>query len=240
MKKISLICATVFVLVLAACEIHTSVGPKPDIRPAVTSNKATQKGIQETRAEIKGSQVNLKAGATALEVVDQYLKLLVGLPPKQQNYVVAAQTSLHQGMSQYAAAADKIANADKRASEAGLHAAVTGTALSALGVQIEAAYKREKALAADNAKMLPVYKECRAWWDLGSGWYFVRHLLKHLLILAGVAVVLFVALAIASSLGVPGLGFALSFAKRLIGGATSTASSLSSRVVTAVRAKVQR
>lgn len=233
-------CTYLICLALNACAIHTSVGPKPDYKPAMISNQATQKSITETRTQIKGSQVNLKAGVSALEIVDQYLKLLVGLPPKQQNYVEAAKTSLHEGMTEFASAAIKIANADKRASEAELHAAATATKLTALGAQIEAAYKREKALAADNAKMKPVYEECTSWWDLGSGWYFVRHLLKHLLILAGVAVVLFAVLAIASALGVPGLGFALSFAKRLGGGARSAASNLSTRAVATVRARIRR
>jgi hypothetical protein len=231
MKKLILSLATA--TLTAACAIHTTVGPKPDYKPAMASNKATQKSIAEVRTEIKGSQVNLKAGATALEVVDQYLKLLVGLPPKQQNYVVAAQSSLHQGMSEYAAAADKIANADKRASDAEQHAADTAKKLETLGVEIEKAHDREKALAKDNARMKPVYEECTAWWDLGSGWYFVRHLVKHLLILAGVAIALLAVLSIASSLGVPGLGFALSFAKRLLGGA----SSISSRAVAAARSR---
>jgi hypothetical protein len=180
-------------LFLASCAIHTSVGPKPDIKPAMTGNQATQKSIRETRTEIKSSQVNLKAGASALELVDQYLKLLVGLPPKQQNYVEQAKTELHRGMSQFAEAAIKIANADKRASEAELHAAFTGTALNALGTEINKAYEREKTLAKDNARMKPVYELCTKWWDLGAFVYGFKQLFKHLLILgavvAGIAIV---------------------------------------------------
>lgn len=231
-------CTYLIFLALSACAIHTSVGPKPDIRPAMTENKATQKSITEFRTQVKGAQINLKTGATALDVVDQYLKLLLNLPPKEQHIVVLAQAELHRGMSEFASAAAKIAVADARASDALLHAQVTGTALSALGSQIEAAYKREKILAADNAKMLPVYKECTAYWDLGSGWYFIRHLIKHLLILAAVAVGLFAILAGLSAFGVPGLGFALSFAKRILSGASNTASSLSNRAVDAARRRI--
>jgi hypothetical protein len=169
-----------------SCARQLTLGPKPDVKPAMTSNKATQTSLHETRTEIQGSQVNLKAGATALEAVDQYLKLLVGLPPKQQNYVEQAKTELHRGMSEFAEASVKIANADKRASEAELHAAVTGTALDALGVQITKAYDREKALAKDNARMKPVYDECTSWWDLGAFIYGFKQLFKHLLILAAV------------------------------------------------------
>lgn len=228
---------------MTACGIHTTVGPKPNIKPAMAGNEATQKSIVATRVQIQSAQVNLKAGASALEQVDQYLKQLLNLPPKEQNIVVLAQTQLHRGMTEFAAGAAKIADADARAADASLHNMVTKAALGVLSTEIDKAHDREKALAKDNAKMLPVYKECTAWFDLGSGWYFIKHLVKHLLILAAFAIVVFIILAVASAAGVPGLGFALSFAKRLRGTAASTVSSLSTRatsVVATVRKKIQK
>jgi hypothetical protein len=169
-----------------SCAIHTSVGPKPNIKPVIASNKAAQKSIKETRTEIKASQVNIKTGLVGLEAVKRYLEMLTGLPPKEQGIVLLAQRELSNAASQFMEGAQRIAQADARADEAERHTLDTEKYAQTLSDQIDAAHRREEALAKDNAKMKPVYEECTKWWDLGSGWYFLRHLIKHLFILAAV------------------------------------------------------
>lgn len=71
------------------------------------------------------------------------------------------------------------------------------------------------------------------WWlpGLHAIRYGIGLMLKRLLILAGSAILLFVGLAVASALGVPGLGFALSLAKRFGGVATGLTSKLSAKAL---------
>jgi hypothetical protein len=181
-------------LMLTACgTIHTNVGPKPDIKPVMASNKATQKEIAATRTQIKSAQVNFKTGTVGLEAVKRYLEMLTGLPPKQEGIVLLARKELDTAMSQFAEGALKIAKADARAEAAEIHALNTEKYAEDLSKKIDAAHKREEVLAKDNLKMKPVYELCTKWWDLGAFVYGFKQLFKHLLILgavvAGIAVV---------------------------------------------------
>lgn len=78
------------------------------------------------------------------------------------------------------------------------------------------------------------------WWlpGLHAIRYGIGLMLKHLLILVGLAILLFAGLAVASALGVPGLGFALSLAKRFGGVATGLTSNLSAKALKFAKKKV--
>jgi hypothetical protein len=179
-------------VVLTACSsIHTTVGPKPDVKPVMASNQATIQDIGATRVALKSSQENFESGFVGLKAVDQYLQVLLHTPPKDQGPLIfKAQQQLHEGMSQFEQAQSKVAEADQRAASAEQHARATDGYAKVLEGRVNEAYTRELTLAKDNAKIKPVYEQCTKWWGLGAILYGFGQLAKHLLILAAVLAVM--------------------------------------------------
>jgi hypothetical protein len=63
-------------LIFTACA-STQVGPKPDVSPVRTSNKATRTSIKKAQTSIHEAQVKAAEGDTALEKAHNYLNQLL-------------------------------------------------------------------------------------------------------------------------------------------------------------------
>jgi hypothetical protein len=64
-------------LILCSCETSKKLPGRPDVNPAVVSNKQTQKHIGEARSAIKESQLHAAKGADHLKNVDDNLNQLL-------------------------------------------------------------------------------------------------------------------------------------------------------------------
>ena len=114
----------------------------------------------------------------------------MALTAQERKIIQAAQSQIEIAIQDYAATKTALTNAQQQAADADSHAAITDQAAGVLKKQVDDAYAREKALAIENAKMKPVYDECTKWFGLGAFVYGFKELIKHLLILAGVVIVL--------------------------------------------------
>jgi hypothetical protein len=123
----------------------------------------------------------------------------MGLTPQERKIIEAAQAQIEIAMQDYTATKTALSNAEQATQDADAHAAATDQAAGVLQTKVDDAYKREKALAADNAKMLPIYKRVTGpWWAPGLGGiiYGVERLSRFILIFIAVAVVLVILLVI--------------------------------------------
>lgn len=122
----------------------------------------------------------------------------MALTAQERKIIEAAQAQIEIAMQDYAATKTALTNAQQAAADAEGHAAQTDQAAGVLKKQVDDAYAREKALAADNAKMKPVYDEVRKYWGLGAIMYGIKELVKHLFITIIVVAVLLVGIIVLS------------------------------------------
>ncbi len=136
------------------------------------------------------------------------------LTPQERQIIQAAQTQIEQAMQDYAATKAALVNASQAVIDADAHAANTDKAAGVLQSQVDDAYKREKALAADNAKMKPIYDACTRWGDLGAFVWGFKQLMKHVLwvMIGGIGLVIVI---YALSFIFPIFGVILAFVVRI-------------------------
>lgn len=117
----------------------------------------------------------------------------------------------------------------KSAAAASETAVMTGEKLTIAEGQVKAERKKLQTAVNEVARLKKIVDQVTGPWylpGLKAVGYGIKLMLKRLFLLTGIAILLFAGLAIASALGVPGLGFALSLAKSAGGLASSAASKL--------------